>query len=220
MQRQPAGRMLIVPSSLDSVDQLIGRDLSIAAINAPNAFVVSGAESAVATLVARLRERGIIGSELHTSHAFHSAMMEGAMGPFTGVMKSIALREPKVPYVSNVTGTWISAEQATDPSYWGEQLRAPVRFSDGIRTILASNPGVLLEVGPGRSLTTLARQNLQLTVEPGIISSMPDPGNAKLEARGFHQAMAESWSAGCSIEWGAQYFGERRSKVVLPEYLF
>ena len=220
MQRQPGGRMLVVAAPLEDVRQFVDTELSVAAINAPGALVVSGSVNAIARLNDLLRERGIGCSELHTSHAFHSAMMDGAVRPFVEVMRGIALRPPAIPYVSNVSGTWITAEQATDPEYWGEQLRAPVRFADGARTILDKHPGVLLEVGPGRALSTLARQNSAASTAPAIVTSMPNPGDAGSEVRAFNQALAEAWTSGCSVRWEAQYAGERRSKVALPNYPF
>jgi phthiocerol/phenolphthiocerol synthesis type-I polyketide synthase E len=220
MQRQPGGRMLVVAAPLENVRQFIETDLSIAAINAPNALVVSGPANVIAQLNDRLRERGIGCSELHTSHAFHSAMMDGAVKPFVEVMRGITLRPPAIPYISNVSGTWITAEQATDPEYWGEQLRAPVRFAEGARAILDKHPGVLLEVGPGRALSTLARQNSAGSTAPAIVTSMPNPGDAGSEVRAFNQALADAWTSGCAVRWEVQYADERRSKVVLPNYPF
>ncbi|MGC2777760.1 MAG: beta-ketoacyl synthase N-terminal-like domain-containing protein [Bradyrhizobium sp.] len=220
MQRQPGGQMLVVPMLREKVLPFLREDLSIAAMNAPGALVVSGPADAIAELETTLRHRGIMCSTLHTSHAFHSAMMDAAVKPFVDVMSSIALRAPKIPYVSNVSGTWITAEQATDPVYWGQQLRAPVRFAEGIRTILDKAPGVLLEAGPGRSLSSLARQNLVEREAPMILPSMPGPGDLAGEARSFNQALAEAWMAGCAVRWDAQYRDERRVKVSLPNYPF
>src|SRR5262249_38064547 len=113
---------------------------------------------AVEALRAQLAERGLDCRRLHTSHAFHSQMMEPILGLFTERVRKIALRPPKIPFVSNLTGTWISAAEATDPAYWARHLRHTVRFADGARTLLQEPGRILLEVGPGRTLSTLARQ--------------------------------------------------------------
>ncbi|WP_315705400.1 MULTISPECIES: polyketide synthase [unclassified Bradyrhizobium] len=220
MQQQPAGKMLVVPMAFDEVLPLLGDDVSVAAINAPGAVVVSGPAAAIAELEAKLRERAVMCSALHTSHAFHSAMMSGAVKPLVEVMSGITLRAPRIPYVSNVSGTWITAEQATNPAYWGEQLRAPVRFSEGVRTILDNKPGALIEVGPGRALWSLARQNLRESDGAAILSSMPSPDDLAGEVRSLNQALGEAWMSGCAIHWDAQYRDERRVKVSLPNYPF
>ena len=220
MQRQPGGRMLVIPARFEKVQAHVGKDLSVAAVNAPDALVVAGPGPAIADLAGRLRQLDLSCVELHTSHAFHSAMMDAAVAPFVELMRGIRLQAPTIPYLSNVTGTWITPEQATDPEYWGQQIRATVRFADGIETILAKAPGVLLEVGPGRSLSTLARQNVVTGEAPAIVVSMPKPGDAAAEGRAFHQAIAEMWMAGCPIAWEAQYSGETRIKSSLPSYPF
>ena len=131
--------------------------VEIAAVNAPGLCTVSGPGRAVAALLKRLEANGIESRALHTSHAFHSAMMEPALAPFTAVLERIALSPPQIPYVSNVTGTWITPEQAMSPAYYAEHLRRAVRFEAGVRT-LAADPAILfLEVGPGNALTSLAR---------------------------------------------------------------
>lgn len=220
MQQQPVGSMLIVPVSSENIGELIGSELSIAAFNAPNAVVVSGREAAISALEVLLRQRGISGARLRTSHAFHSTLMDGAVAPFVKLMGSIELQPPKEPYVSNVTGTWITAEQAINPDYWGEQLRAPVRFADGLATLLTNAPGILLEVGAGRSLTVLARQNTKPSVMPALIASLPAPGDSRAEQKDFHQALADAWVSGGAVDLDGQYDQEERCKVELPGYPF
>ncbi|MHC5721310.1 MAG: acyltransferase domain-containing protein, partial [Nostoc sp.] len=95
---------------------------------------------------------------LHTSHAFHSQMMDSILLPFQEQVRKISLNSPKIPFVSNVTGTWITPAQATDPKYWVKHLRQTVRFSEGIAELLQQSKRILLEVGPGRTLSTLANK--------------------------------------------------------------
>ena len=129
----------------------------LAAINTPTACVASGPREAIAALELRLAEKGISATLLHTSHAFHSAMLEPAVRPFIEFMHGIELKPPQMPYVSNVTGEWITDAQATSASYWGAHMRAPVLFYKGLTCIANHASTAFLEVGPGRSLGTLAR---------------------------------------------------------------
>src|SRR6185369_4344133 len=126
------------------------------AVNGPDLCVASGPVEAIDRLGARLAERGAVAARLRTSHAFHSPMMDPVLGPFADLVATVALHAPRLPYVSNLTGTWITAEQATDPAYWVRHLRAPVRFGDGLAALLAEPTRLLLEVGPSTALTRLA----------------------------------------------------------------
>ncbi len=138
---------------------LLGAELSLAAVNAPDRCVVSGPDEAVDALRAALEARGVAARRLHTSHAFHSAMMEPILAPFVErCRRQVELRAPRIPFLSNVTGTWITDAEATDPAYWARHLRRPVRFADGVRELCRDARRVLLEVGPGQTLATLARQ--------------------------------------------------------------
>ncbi|WKA26400.1 type I polyketide synthase [Bradyrhizobium roseum] len=220
MQALPRGNMLFIPAAPDAFEAYLEEDVSIAALNGPSAFVVSGPEGAISRLNRTLREKGISPSELHTSHAFHSEMMAAAVEPFVEAMKQVDLRPPTVPFVSNVTGTWITPEEATDPHYWGRHLRQTVRFSEGVKTLLEKGPGCLLEVGPGRTLTTLARQNMAVNSGVTLVASLPNPDGTNGEVRSLNETLAELWGGGTSIDWQKCYQGEQRAKAPLPAYPF
>src|SRR6185436_7697141 len=177
MQELPPGAMLSVDlaetEALAEIASAPGSPgLSLAAVNGPGQCVVSGPEAEIAALAARLVERGVPARRLHTSHAFHSSVMEPVLDRFTGIVSRLELRPPAIPYLSNLTGTWITAAEATDPRYWARHLRETVRFGEGIGHLLAGLPqgAVLLEVGPGQSLGRLVRRRA-----PGhpVIASMP-----------------------------------------------
>jgi len=136
MQQQAPGAMLAVQLSVEEMMPRLDGELSLAAENAPRLSVVSGPVAAIDRLAAELTTDGKFARRLQTSHAFHSRMMEGMLPAFRAELGRVALRPPTRPYVSNLTGTWITAEQATDPDYWVAHLRQPVRFSAGIRTLL------------------------------------------------------------------------------------
>ncbi len=118
MQQLPTGAMLSVPLSADKVQSLLGSELSVAAINQRSQCVVSGSIAAIEVLQNQLAAQGIESRQLHTSHAFHSQMMEPILEVFTEQVKKITLNPPKIPYISNLIGTWITVTQATNPDYY------------------------------------------------------------------------------------------------------
>ncbi len=159
MQEVPHGSMLAVRATVDDVSPLLTPALSIAGLNAPNLTVVSGPSDAVSALAEELHGRGVASRELVTSHAFHSEMMDPVLDRFAAVVAELPRQAPVIPFVSSLTGDWITAEEATDPGYWARQLREPVRFADGVGRLLEDPANVYVEVGPGRTLTTLLRQH-------------------------------------------------------------
>jgi acyl transferase domain-containing protein/acyl carrier protein len=221
IQRMPGGAMLAVMSTAEDVSPLLPQSLSIAAINMASGCVASGPREDIAALEAKLTEKGISFTPLHTSHAFHSAMMEPAVEPFVEFMRGIALKPPQLPYVSNVTGDWITDEQATDPGYWGHHMRAPVLFYKGLACIQNHVSGHFLEVGPGRSLGTLARSVRREAADTVVQSSLAHASaRGAGEVKAFLRAAAELWVAGVPIAWSRRYEGERRLKRPLPTYPF
>lgn len=225
MQSMPTGSMMAVSLPETEVQQLLkaeGIELDIAAVNATSLCVVSGADDKINAL------RGILEGQsrqcrlLHTSHAFHSSMMEPMLSDFAQVLASAKLNAPGIPYVSNLTGTWITSQQATSQQYWLDHLRHAVRFADGLKTILSKDPqSVLLEVGPGRTLTSLAKM-IQASQDGGAtyISSLP-PAEATTSAEAFlTQSLGQLWMSGISIDWDAYYAGQRRLRQALPTYPF
>ena len=220
MQGLPGGAMLAVPLTESEVLPLLDPQLSLAAVNAPARCVVSGPEDAVEALRRRLEERSVAARRLHTSHAFHSAMMEPILAPFLREVEQVELSPPRIPYLSNVTGTWISAAEATDPGYWARHLRHAVRFADGVRELCAEPGRLLLEVGPGNSLTTLARQHPQRSEGQAVLPSLPHPRDRQPEPAFLLKTLGQLWLAGAPID-GARFFaGERRRRVPLPTYPF
>ncbi|HKN82684.1 MAG TPA: type I polyketide synthase [Pyrinomonadaceae bacterium] len=217
MQEAPAGAMLAVPVAAENVRPLMSANLSLAAINAPQRCVVSGPEEAIAALQRRLEKQELPCQRLHTSHAFHSEMMEPVLEPFRRFLRKIELREPKIPYISNVTGDWITAEQATSPDNWADHLRRTVRFADGVVQLLKEPDCVLLEVGPGQTLTNLARQSVNGNTQEVIIAS-----GDKLEddLLSLINAAAKLWLAGAELDWSGFYAHERRQRLALPTYPF
>jgi acyl transferase domain-containing protein len=221
MQEMPPGEMLAVSAPVDQLAPLLGDDLDIAADNAPALCVIAGPAAPVARLRERLQEQRIPCRVLRTSHAFHSAMMEPASRMVAERARALAtLAPPRIPFVSNVSGTWITAEEAQDPTYWGRQVRARVRFRDGLDTLRATQPSLLIEVGPGRTLSTLAgQQGTELARLPAV-SVLPHASEDADAARTWSNALARLWVAGAPVRWRDHYADTPAALVTLPAYPF
>ncbi|HIK08631.1 MAG TPA: acyltransferase domain-containing protein [Trichormus sp. M33_DOE_039] len=217
MQQCPTGAMLSVGMSADILQPLLTDNLVIAAYNAPELCVVSGTEAEIAQLEQNLNQQGISSRRLQTSHAFHSPLMEEMMPSFIAALQKIQLQTPKIPFISNLTGTWITPEQATDPYYWTNHLRQPVQFATGIRELLTESQQILLEVGAGRTLSTLAKQQ---TNTHKILSSLRHPQDTQSDVAFLLQTLGQLWLAGVSINWKNFYTHEQRQRLPLPTYPF
>ena len=168
----------------------------------------------------RLTRDGVSCHPLETSHAFHSVLMEDAVAPFVSFMGRLGLKPPSVPFVSNVTGDWITAEQATDPVYWGRHLRQPVRFAAGLEKLFEDPAAVLVEVGPGRALSGLASQHPAKSPEHKIVASLRSRQDTSPDDRFLLSALGELWTSGVAVDWAAFHGDERRLRVSLPTYPF
>lgn len=215
-----AGAMISVPLPEQDVNVLLGKDLSLAAVNGPSLSVVSGTFESVENLKQRLAEQGINCRSLRTSHAFHSAMMDPICKPFLELVKSIGPKLPQLPFVSNVTGTWIKESEATDPAYWVRHMRNTVRFAEGLQELSKEPDGVLLEVGPGQTLGGLAKQNPYAPAEQVVISTLRHSNNPAPDRAFLLGALGRLWSAGAQINWARFYGSERRQRIPLPTYPF
>jgi amino acid adenylation domain-containing protein len=223
MQELPPGAMLSVELPAGELGPELAAlpDLALAAVNAPSLSVASGPEAAVEALAARLAGRGVETRRLHTSHAFHSAMMDPVLAAFAARVARAAPRPPAIPFVSNLTGTWITAAQATDPGYWARHLRETVRFADGLAALLAGSRAVLLEVGPGRALVDLARWQTDPAGLPAPVSSLPRAADTEPSAAAaLLGALGRLWLAGVEVDWPGFAAGERRRRIPLPTYPF
>jgi amino acid adenylation domain-containing protein len=221
LQALPPGAMLAVAAPAGEVEPLLAPALALAAVNAPEACTVSGPPEAVAAFAEELRGRGIEHRRLRTSHAFHSAMMDPVLDELRRAVSRVRLATPAIPYVSNLTGTWITAEQATDPDAWAAHLRRPVRFAEGVRTLAAAGAPVLLEVGPGKALATFARRGRGDGPAVEALSSWPRPdGEEGSGLPALLRAYGRLWIAGAQVDPGALFRGQRRRRAVLPTYPF
>ncbi|AZK48522.1 type I polyketide synthase [Paenibacillus lentus] len=220
MHSAPAGAMLSVRLSEQELAPLLHERLSVAAVNGTALCVVSGAFEDIEEVEKSLLEQGAAYSRLHTSHAFHSSMMEPVMEPFIQQFHSIHLHKPKLPYISNVTGTWIASEEAGSAEYWAKHLRGTVRFDDGLGELLKDDKAVFVEVGPGNTLSTFVRRHSRKEASHHVVSLVRHPKNEVNDSEYLLQQLGRLWLAGARIDWKSFYAGERRLRVALPTYPF
>jgi acyl transferase domain-containing protein len=220
MQQVPEGAMLAVQLAAEEARKLSDKTLSIAAVNGPRFCVFSGPIERVAALQQQLENDGVGCQRLHTSRAFHSAMMEPILETFIEYLKSVELSPPRIPYLSNLTGTWITAAEATEYSYWAKHLRRTVRFAEGVQKLLSEPDRALLEVGPGRTLSGLASDFSGKTDNQQVIASMRGPKAKDSDLSAWLEAAGQLWLAGVDIDWKAFYANESRRRVPLPTYPF
>lgn len=219
MQDMKPGSMIAVSLSEEELSERLTGAISIAALNTPNLCVVAGPANEISRFGDTLTAEGIACRPLHTSHAFHSSMMDAALDPFLEAVKKVALHEPIVPYISNVSGTWVREGEVTDPTYWTRHLRSTVRFSDGIAEVIKSGNIVFLETGPGTALTTLTKQIVAGT-HSITISTLPHPLDDTRADLALLEAIGQLWVAGISIDWETMHGKDRPYKVSLPTYPF
>jgi acyl transferase domain-containing protein len=218
----PEGAMLAAALSEDDVSPYLGDTLSLSAINGPQMCVVSGSPGDVRELSERLAAEGVACRPLRASRAFHSHMVEPMLKAFREFVRSLDLMPPKVPYMSNVTGTWITPEQATDADYWVTHTRQPVRFADGIGALWGEQGYVLLEVGIGQTLGSLALQHpaRKKADDVVVLSSLPAAYDRQPEIALLLRSLGQMWLTGVCIDWFGFYAHERRLRCSLPTYPF
>jgi FkbM family methyltransferase len=198
----PPGAMLAVPLPEEQVVPLLGEHLSLSAINGPEFCVVSGPKEAVYELEKRLSGSGTATRRVQASHAFHSKMMDPIAGRVTRLSQSYRLKPPQIPYISNVTGAMITAREATDPAYWATHLCRPVRFADGLRALLREPLRILLEAGPGQTLSSLAiaHPRGEAAAPRLVIPSMRHAYDVRADTAVLLKALSQLWLAGAALE--------------------
>ncbi len=219
-ERLPAGGMLSVQLGVDAVRPLLDGTLDIAAVNAPELTVVSGPVAALDALEQRLRAQEISCQRIHIDVAAHSAMLDPILSEFEACLRSIRLQPPQLPFISNLSGDWIRPEQAMDARYWVQHLRQTVRFADGVGRLLADGEFALLEVGPGRTLTSLAALHDARHPDQPFAISLRHPGDDTPDLTCMLTALGRLWQGGVEPDWQCFFDGQQRRRVALPTYAF
>lgn len=220
MQKLPEGAMLAVFLPEGEILPLLDQGLSLAAINGPSSCVVSGTTEELIRLETLLFKHMIASRRLEVSRAFHSPMMDQIIDEFVHEVNQVRLNPPKTPYISNLTGTWIKAEEATNPLYWSRHLRQTVRFSEGIAEILKGTRNVLLEVGPGEMLCSHARHHVDKDSRQLVLPSLRPKRQELSDVASMLETLGYLWLVNAFDNWNEFYEGDERRRLSLPTYPF
>jgi acyl transferase domain-containing protein/acyl carrier protein len=220
LQKVPKGAMLSVPLGKEELEPLLNDRLWLAAVNGPSQSVVSGTFEAVEEMMGYLGQSEIEFRKIPIDVSSHSGIIAPILPPLLEFLQTIALHPPQLPFISNVTGTWIRPEEATDPEYWGRHLRSTVLFSDGLAELCKTQSRVFLEVGPGHTLSTLARAQAPSNNGTIVITSLRHPYEKKSDVEVMTGALGKLWAVGAIPNWQTFYAREVRSRVPLPAYPF
>ncbi len=216
----PRGSMMSVRCAAENLVGRLPADVQLAASNGPKLCVVAGPIDSVAALSQILESESIVTTQLHTSHAFHSAMMAPAVAPFIEAIRKVRCGKPTIPFMSTCNADWVTENTTLDAEYWGQHMRKPVLFSASIAKMLHDSEQIFLEVGPRDVLSTLARQHAHNNSDHSarIFASMGS--NPQEEWARFLGAVGELWKNGVSIDWNLFYNNEKRYRIPLPTYPF
>ena len=221
----PRGSMLAVMAEADAVKPFVSDRVSLAAVNAPGFCVLSGPDREIAAAESALAAASLASRRLHTSHAFHSAMMDPILAEFEDTVSRVKFSRPSKPFASTLTGAWAD-DRVTAPQYWSGQVRSPVRFADGVQALIASggpigNDTAFLEVGPGNALTTFASQTLRKAAfQAPCLTSLPGPEAQRSDTEEILNALGAMWAGGVAVVWSGFHRYEKRSRASLPTYPF
>lgn len=216
-EKLPRGAMLSIPLPEAEAQAFLCDELSIAAVNGPGLCVASGPVRAIAQLEQKLAAAEVEYTRVHIDVAAHSAMLAPILPEFERYCRKIAFQKPRIPFVSNLTGTWITDAEATDPTYWVRHLRNTVRFDEGAATLLQTRGVALIEVGPGRTLSSLCRQ--QPVKAAVVANTLRHPQESVSDVGFLLEAVGKVWAAGGDIDLSRLERGSR-SRVPLPTYPF
>ncbi|UCH95453.1 MAG: SDR family NAD(P)-dependent oxidoreductase [Candidatus Aminicenantes bacterium] len=220
MEKMPAGDMLSVELPEKELTPLLNPNISLAAVNSPSHCVVSGTHENIEKFSGLLKEKGHKYRLLHTSHAFHSDMMEPILKEFEEHVKQMKLQPPVIPYISNLTGEAITASEAMSPGYWCKHLRRTVQFGKGIQVLLEeNNNAIFIEVGPGNVLSSFMRK-FEDQQRHSTLNVIRHPRENAADDYYLLNKLGQLWLNGVNINWEKFYTGEKRQRISLPTYPF
>lgn len=218
------GLMLVVPLPIEKIKPYLNQEVELAVHNAPNLCVVAGAKESIiqfeCAIKPLLKSNDLSCKTLHTSHAFHSYFMESILDAFYDSSLKYAMSEPSIPYISNVTGQWISQEDLSNKRYWTKHLRGTVLFSKGIETLNLNENDVFIEIGPGQTLSQLIRQHT-FSSQPALLPTLRSHTESHQNSyEYFLSTIGKLWLSHCAIDWNHLYTNEIRQRCALPTYVF
>lgn len=221
LQSLPEGTMIALEADAAEIETYVGNGVSIAAENSQYHYVLSGNVEVMKQVRERLEQNGKKYSLLKTSRGFHSEMVESVMEEFKKALDRIERNTPAIPYISNVTGTYIKAGEAVSSEYWLKHLRNTVRFSDGIQEILSGSAAyIFLEAGPGRTLGNLVKRHISQKSEHVILHSLPNAKDPVKSDAQIVRTLGVLWERGASVDWKEYNRDKRYTRIPLPTYPF
>lgn len=221
MSSLPGGKMLSVSLSETEAGRYISDRISLAAVNSPSQLVFSGDADSIGQLEKKLGEQNIACVQLQTSHAFHSVMLDSIKEEFRAELMKIKFSKPRIAFVSNLTGDFISDEQACSPAYWVDHMRETVRFSGGLRKLLSQSRGIVfVEAGPGHALSVLLKQHIDKADRHVSVSLVRHSRDLVSDVKHFTAQIGLLWQYGIDPDWTLYYQNEKRNRVSLPTYSF
>jgi acyl transferase domain-containing protein len=221
MRKTRPGGMLSVPLTEMELKPLLPGDgsVTLAIVNGPSC-IVAGTSAALEAFEQRMRKKRLLCMLINIGHAVHSPLMETIREELVGAAAAVSLNKPQIPYISNVTGDWISLEEATDPGYWGDHLCSPVRFSDGLTRLLEAENTVFLEIGPGRMLSNLVRQHHHKGPAQMVFNLVKQQREKAADDYFLLSKIGEMWLYGVRPDWQAIAAREKPRRLPLPIYPF
>ena len=214
------GVMLAVPVAEAEIRPRLGEGVWVAAANSPQATVLGGREDAIQKLEAELQEAGIVARRVVSMNGTHTPLLAPVKANLKHLVEGMRRESPRIPMLSNVTGTWLTEADAQDPNYWGEHMCGTLRFEEGVGQLLQGEACLLLEVGPGAGLGAMVRQHTLCGREQmgRVFASLPAAWDRVTEREHVTGILGKLWAEGVDVDWKAYYLGERRRQVTLPEY--
>jgi iturin family lipopeptide synthetase A len=222
MDAVPPGAMLGVPLPVESVVPLLKSypDLSLAAVNSSALCVVSGPRTMVDAFALKLEIEGCNCRKLHTSHAFHSPMMDPVLARFQDAAAKIPVNKVDIPYISNRSGKMVTDAEVADPGYWAAHLRETVQFSRGLETLFSMPDTLLLEVGPGKTLSTFALRHQSKTNQHQVVNLVRHPDEEYPDHKYLLERIGRLWLYGIEPDWKKFSENEKTTCIPLPLYPF
>ena len=219
LQATNAGAMLAVSEAESALKQVMPAGCDLAAVNAPDLCVLAGTVEAIEQAEQQLSSQGVGVRRLMVSHAFHSVLVEPMLARFEAFLNQVRLSPPGIPFISNLSGRWITADEACSPAYWCQHVRGTVRFENGLKTLMEKQTRMLLEVGPGETLATLARRHPAVG-QRQVLSSQCHPQRVAQNAVQPLRCLAQMWSRGVDVSNAPLLQEPGARRIPLPGYPF
>ncbi|MCK4765347.1 MAG: amino acid adenylation domain-containing protein [Candidatus Aminicenantes bacterium] len=219
IEKLSPGAMLSVPLSKEELLPLLDDELFIAIDNGPTC-VVSGETAVVEKFAAHMKKKKYLCLRVPASHALHSPLMEPIAAEYREKISRFKLKRPRLPFISNVSGGWMTNEDAVDPAYWVKHLQQTVRFADGVQELVKEPDALFIEVGPGRDLSAMMMRHVENNPGQDVFDMIRHPQKNTGDYPFLADRVGRLWLSGVDIDWDAFHAGEQRSRVGLPLYPF